>query len=200
MKNEDISSKDTLRTFLQTHAKKRGILLRKIGEAIGIKPAYFSDIINGRKKRSVEFLNSLADYLEVPRVDVYQAAGLLDLDEDDLMSNRIKEWAVKDPNFRQAMERMVAMDEDQRSRMFSWIFYKTLQETNRLETEQPVTFTWDEAIRTGEVRSDALDELTPEQRKALFGMVQLLLEAFMAKRSQGEAEKLLRDALRESSE
>ena len=199
MKNVDISSKDNLKPFLQQHARKRGIPLRTIGEALGFKPPYFSDLINGKKKRNVEFLNALADYLEVPRVEVYQAAGWLDLDEDDLLMNRVKEWSAKDPNFRQAIERMMEMDVNQRSRMFVWIFFKTLQETNRLQIS-PLNFNWDEAIKTGDISPNALHQLNPDQRQALTGVIQLMLEAFLAKDAKGEGDQILGNAETPKSE
>ncbi len=179
MVNEDISPKDTLKELVREQAKKRGITFAKIGEALGMKPAYFSDLMNGRKKRSVEFLNSLADYLMLPRVDIYQAAGLLDLDEDDLRANRVKEWYRKDAYFRQALDQWAKMDDEQRDQMFLWIFYKTLQETNRLQSP-PINIDWEKAISTGEIKPDAFQKLSKKQQRAVSGLLQLILEAVMS--------------------
>jgi hypothetical protein len=156
-------------------------------------PSYFSEILSGKKRINVDFLNSLADYLHIPRVDVYQAAGWLDLQEDDLMTNRIKEWFTKDPYFRQALQRMMEMDESQRSKMFLWVFYKTLQETNRLQTPQ-VDMNWEEAFKTGKIGPEALEQLNPDQRQALSGVMQLMLEAFLSKGAKGEGDQFLGDA------
>lgn len=187
---EENPSLQAFREFVKTQAGKRNLSMRKLSLAIGMTPSYFSEILSGKKRINVDFLNSLADYLQIPRVDVYQAAGWLDLDEEDLLMNRVKEWSAKDPNFRQAIERMMEMDTNQRSRMFVWIFFKTLQETNRLQTPT-VSFKWNEAIKIGDISPDALNQLSPDQRQALTGVVQLMLEAFLAKQAKGEGDQLL---------
>lgn len=187
---EENPSLQSFREFVKAQAAKRNLSMRKLSLAIGMTPSYFSEILSGKKKINNEFLNSLADYLEIPRVDVYQAAGWLDLDEEDLLMNRVKEWSAKDPNFRQAIERMMEMDTNQRSRIFVWIFFKTLQETNRLQTPT-VSFKWDEAIKTGDISPDALNQLSPDQRQALTGVIQLMLEAFLAKEAKGEGDQIL---------
>jgi transcriptional regulator with XRE-family HTH domain len=189
-KSEENPALQSFREFVKAQAAKRNLSMRKLSLAIGMTPSYFSEILSGKKRINVDFLNSLADYLQIPRVDVYQAAGWLDLDEEDLLMNRVKEWSAKDPNFRQAIERMMEMDTNQRSRMFVWIFFKTLQETNRLQTPT-VSFKWDEAIKIGDISPDALDQLSPDQRQALTGVVQLMLEAFLAKQAKGEGDQLL---------
>ena len=182
----------SFREFVKAQAAKRNLSMRKLSLAIGMTPSYFSEILSGKKRSNVDFLNSLAEYLQIPRVDVYQAAGWLDLQEDDLMTNRIKEWFTKDPYFRQALQRMMEMDESQRSKMFLWVFYKTLQETNRLQTP-PVDMNWEEALKTGEIGPEALNQLSTDQRQALSGVMQLMLEAFLSKEAKGEGDQFLGD-------
>ena len=55
-----------------------------------MKPAYFSDLMHGRKRRNAEFLNALADYLNVPRVEVYKAAGLLQITDEEKLKAKIQ--------------------------------------------------------------------------------------------------------------
>lgn len=135
MKNEDISSKDafkdTLRDYVQNHAKKRGIPLRKIGEAIGIKPAYFSDILNGRKKRSVEFLNALADHLDVPRVEVYQAAGLLQISEYESLRAKLDNLLMNEPTVRQALDMLVGLEREDMLKLTSWMIINAVELTQQ---------------------------------------------------------------------
>lgn len=127
MKNEEISSKDSLRNFVYQHAKKRGLPLRKIGEALGYKPPYFSDLLNGKKKRSVEFLNALAEYLNVPRVDVYQAAGLLQISEHEALRAKLDDLLVNEPSVRQALDMMVALDREDMLKLASWMIVHSVE-------------------------------------------------------------------------
>ncbi|HNT26181.1 MAG TPA: helix-turn-helix transcriptional regulator [Anaerolineales bacterium] len=131
MKNEDISSKDTLRAYLQSHAKKRGITLRKIGEALGIKPAYFSGLITGNKKRSVEFLNALADYLEAPRVEVYQAAGLLQISEYESLRAKLDNLLMNEPTARQALDMLVGLEREDMLKLASWMIINAVELTQQ---------------------------------------------------------------------
>jgi transcriptional regulator with XRE-family HTH domain len=183
--NPDLQS---FREFVKGQAEKRNLSMRKLSLAIGMAPSYFSEILSGKKRINVSFLNSLADYLQMPRVEVYQAAGWLDLEGDDLMYNQVKDWYFKDPYFREAVLRMIDMDENQRDKMFSWLFYKTLQ-----ETEHPQLNTIDlklgNPLETGALRLDVLEKLPPEERQALIDVVKFILEVYLAKRSKGEGEK-----------
>jgi transcriptional regulator with XRE-family HTH domain len=131
MKNEDISSKDTLKAYLQSHAKKRGIPLRKIGEALGFKPAYFSGLVTGNKKRSVEFLNALADYLEAPRVEVYQAAGLLQISEYESLRAKLDNLLMNEPTARQALDMLVGLEREDMLKLASWMIINAVELTQQ---------------------------------------------------------------------
>jgi len=120
MNNEDIST-DTFREFVHDHAKKRGVTFRQIGQALGMKPAYFSDLLHGRKRRSAEFLNGLADYLNVPRVEVYKAAGLLQTTENEALTAKIESLLMNEPTVRQALEMFVGLDRDDMLKIATWI-------------------------------------------------------------------------------
>jgi len=120
MSNEDISS-DTLREFVYNHAKKRGVTFGQIGQALGMKPAYFSDLLHGRKRRSAEFLNALADYLNVPRVEVYKAAGLLQITEQEALITKLEYLLMNEPTVRQALEMFVGLDRDDMLKIATWI-------------------------------------------------------------------------------
>ncbi len=129
MKTEDVSSKDNLKAYLQDHAKKRGISLRKIGESLGIKPSYFSGLVTGKKKRSVEFLNALADYLEAPRVEIYQAAGLLQVSEYEALRAKLDSLLMNEPTVRQALDMLVGLDHEDMLTLASWMIVNSVQLT-----------------------------------------------------------------------
>jgi len=182
-KSEENPALQSFREFVKKQAAQRNLSMRKLSLAIGMAPSYFSEILSGKKRINVDFLNTLADYLQIPRVDVYEAAGWLDPEEDSMGMNSIKDWYSRDPFFRQAMDSITFMDEVQRSSIFKWILLKTLQETNRLQTP-PFDLNVDEAIKAGQLQPDAIEKLTPKERKALSGAVQLILETFMSMKDQ----------------
>ena len=191
-KIEENPALQSFKDFVQNQAARRNLSMRKLSLALGMTPSHVSEILSGKKNINVEFLNSLADFFQISRIEVYQAAGWVDLDEDDLMLNRVRDWYSKDQNFRQALEHIMSMDPNQRGKIFLWIFYKTLQETNRLQTP-PINFDWDQAFETGKINPDALEKLDPNQRQALSGVLQLLLEAFLVKDARGEGEQFFKE-------
>ena len=191
-KIEENPALQSFKDFVQNQAARRNLSMRKLSLALGMTPSHVSEILSGKKNINVEFLNSLADFFQISRIEVYQAAGWVDLDEDDLMLNRVRDWYSKDQNFRQALEHIMSMDPNQRGKIFLWIFYKTLQETNRLQTP-PINFDWDQAFETGKINPDALEKLDPNQRQALSGVLQLLLEAFLVKDALGEGEQFFKE-------
>ncbi len=126
MDNKAILSKDSLREFVHHHAKKKGITFRKIGEALGMKPAYFSDLMSGRKRRSVEFLNALAEYLKVQRVDVYQAAGLLQISEYETLRTKLDDLLMNEPTIRQALDMLVGLEREDMLKLASWMILNSV--------------------------------------------------------------------------
>lgn len=145
MNSEDISSKDTLRDFVHSHAKKRGVTYRQIGAALGMKSAYFSDILSGRKNRNTQFLNALAEYLEVPRVDVYQAAGLLQISEYESLRAKLDNLLANEPTVRQALDMLVGLERDDMLRLASWMIIKAV-EINQLRSGEHPRQTGDDEL------------------------------------------------------
>lgn len=127
MKNEPISSTDSLRDFVYTHARKRGLSLRKIGAALGYNPPYFSDLLNGKKRRSVEFLNALAEYLSLPRVEIYQAAGLLQVSGEEAVRAKIDALMANEPTVRQALDMLVGLEREDMLILASWMIAKSVE-------------------------------------------------------------------------
>lgn len=151
MVNEEISS-DTLRDFVYDHAKKRGETFGKIGQALGMKPAYFSDLMHGRKRRSAEFLNALADYLNVPRVEVYKAAGLLQITEDEKLKAKLEYLLMNEPTVRQALDMFVGLDRDDMLKIATWLIMISvdLMQTRRYEEHDHTKIEGLEAFPEGE--------------------------------------------------
>jgi len=74
-------------TFLITTVKKymevNAISLRKAAKQMGIGASHLSNILNGEKVPDAGVCNAIADFLGIPRVQVYGLAGWLDLGEQD---------------------------------------------------------------------------------------------------------------------
>jgi transcriptional regulator with XRE-family HTH domain len=59
------------------------ISLRKAAKQMGIGASHLSNILNGEKVPDAGVCNAIADFLGIPRVQVYGLAGWLDLGEQD---------------------------------------------------------------------------------------------------------------------
>jgi len=163
--------------------------MRKLSQAIGMAPSYFSEILNGKKKINPSLLNSLADYFQMPRVDVYQAAGWLDYEGNDfIFHQQMSEWFNKDPYYREAVTRLIAMDENQRNEVFTWLFQKTTQKIYGLE-ESEIKQELVDNIDTGSLQPELFDQLSPKQRQILTDTTQLFIEAFLAKNAKEKSDK-----------
>jgi transcriptional regulator with XRE-family HTH domain len=125
-KSEEISASQSLKEFVKSHTKKNKISLRKLSAAIDIAPSYLSEVLNGKKKISIELLNALAEFLQVPRVDVYQAAGLINLNKDDLKNARYKEMQEQEPLLVQFEKLLDDVEETQRTIMTYWLFSRAM--------------------------------------------------------------------------
>jgi transcriptional regulator with XRE-family HTH domain len=162
----------SFREFVKTQAAKRNLSMRKLSLAIGMTPSYFSEILNGKKKINNEFLNSLADYLEIPRVDVYQAAGLIQLGHEDLLDARVQELRTKDPMFKKATDLLAGLEQDQMENMIGWMLLRVLDMSKR-----------GEAASAGDAPElqELLKKLTPEEQAAFSKGVKMMFEAYKRK-------------------
>ncbi len=68
---------------IKSYMEKNGLSLRKTASGIGIGASHLSEILNGEKVPDAGVCNAIADYLGIPRVQVYGLAGWLDLGEQD---------------------------------------------------------------------------------------------------------------------
>ncbi len=71
---EQINS-NTLGSLLRELLKERSLSMRKFSEQTGIDTATISRIINGKRKATPQHLEKFADCLEVPLINLFEAAG-----------------------------------------------------------------------------------------------------------------------------
>jgi transcriptional regulator with XRE-family HTH domain len=79
-KKQDLTDLSGVAAYIKQHAKERGVSMREIATAIDITPSYLSEVITGKKRPSPNLLSTLADYFQVSRVEVYNAAGWVSFD------------------------------------------------------------------------------------------------------------------------
>ncbi|NMC55435.1 MAG: helix-turn-helix transcriptional regulator [Chloroflexi bacterium] len=70
---------EVLKNYLDT----KGISVRKAAAQMDIGASHLSHIMKGEKSPDAGVCNAIADFLGIPRVQVYGLAGWLDLDEQD---------------------------------------------------------------------------------------------------------------------
>ncbi|MFJ7936214.1 DUF1232 domain-containing protein [Sporosarcina sp. NPDC096371] len=69
------TKKTTLGLRLRVLLKERSLSMRKLSELTDIDTATISRIINGKRKANLHHLERFADCLEVPIIDLFEAAG-----------------------------------------------------------------------------------------------------------------------------
>lgn len=79
--------------------KEQNLSLRKLAEEIGVSHSYLSEALNGKKTVSRELGNRLADFFNVQRTVIYNLLGWLDLDSDDILVERFREYSRQNPDF-----------------------------------------------------------------------------------------------------
>jgi transcriptional regulator with XRE-family HTH domain len=111
-----------LSQFIQNKMEEQGISLRSIALGAGVSHSYLSGILNGQRSPEIKICNALADYFQVPRIKILQMAGWLDLDEDQEIYEQLREFAAKEPEFRDFFEYLAEIkDPDERKRLLRLI-------------------------------------------------------------------------------
>jgi len=107
-----------LKDFIASKAHEKNMSMRQLASELGVSHSYLSEILNGKKPLDVNLGNRIADYFSVQRVVLYQAAGWLDLSEDEELVQRFKEYARKNPEFEKFVKSVLNIkDEKERKRM-----------------------------------------------------------------------------------
>ena len=111
-----------LKNFVMEKAQERNMSMRQLAEKLGISHSYLSEILNGKKPLDIVLGNKIADYFGVQRVSLYSLVGWLELDEDEDLLLRIKEYSKKNPDFAKFVETVLDIeDEKERRRMMRLI-------------------------------------------------------------------------------
>ena len=107
-----------MKDFLTQKAQERNLSLRQVAAGIGIGSSHLSAIMNGKRPVSVDVCNSIADFFGVQRVELYNLIGWVTMDEDEELTNRIREFSKKNPEFTQFMKMLMeTKDEGERKRL-----------------------------------------------------------------------------------
>lgn len=69
------TNKSTFGLWLRVLLKERSLSMRKFSEHTDIDTATISRIVNGKRKANLQHLERFADCLDVPLVDLFEAAG-----------------------------------------------------------------------------------------------------------------------------
>ena len=111
-----------LKNFVMEKTQERNMSMRQLAEKLGISHSYLSEILNEKKPLDIVLGNKIADYFGVQRVSLYSLVGWLELDEDEDLLLRIKDYSKKNPDFAKFVETVLDMeDEKERRRMMRLI-------------------------------------------------------------------------------
>jgi len=153
-----------LSQYVKRLAKEHKVSLRQVSIAIEVAPSYLSEVLTGRKRPSHQLLAALAKFFDVPKVDVYAAAGWLTLSDDEQRAQRFNELCGQDPNFVELFEILVNLPEVERRRNIRLLLALTKE-----RTEEP-PLGWIETLPDGTVQTyvspDAKEQDKAYQKKS----------------------------------
>jgi transcriptional regulator with XRE-family HTH domain len=136
-----------LSIYIKKLTKERRLSLRQVSKEIEVAPSYLSEVLTGRKRPSPQLLASLAKFFDVPKVDVYAAAGWLTLSDDQQRAQQFNEFCAQDPNFLELFEILINLPEMERRRNVRLLLALTKD-----RTEEP-PLGWTETLPDGTVQT-----------------------------------------------
>jgi transcriptional regulator with XRE-family HTH domain len=136
-----------LSLYIKKLAKEHKVSLRQVSIAIEVAPSYLSEVLSGRKRPSPQLLAALAKFFEVPKVDVYTAAGWLTLSDDEQRAQRFNDFVAQDSNFLELFEILINLPEVERRRNVRLLLALTKE-----RTEEP-PLGWTETLPDGTVQT-----------------------------------------------
>ncbi len=76
---------DSLLPFVKINAKQKNMTLRALAIASGRGSSigHFHEVLSGKRNIDLELLKQLADFLDIPLLSLYEAAGLLKTPKND---------------------------------------------------------------------------------------------------------------------
>lgn len=110
-----------LRDFVLGHLEEQNLSLREIAQKSDLQPSHLSEVLNGKRKPSPRFINKLADSLGIPRIELYHAAGLVNLEDDEQFVAQLREVVNKEPQFRKLLEMLLSFKEHERKRTVRYL-------------------------------------------------------------------------------
>lgn len=149
-----------LSQYIKRLAKEHKVSLRQVSIAIEVAPSYLSEVLTGRKRPSPQLLAALAKFFDVPKVDVYTAAGWLTLSDDEQRAQRFNELCGQDQNFVELFEILINLPEMERRRNIRLLLALTKD-----RTEEP-PLGWVETLPDGTVQSYAASDAA--ERDAIY--------------------------------
>lgn len=125
--NKKMDNSDTAEVgaYIKQLAKDRDVPIKDVAGAIGISPSYLSEVITGKKRPSPNLLSLLADFFQVSRVEVYNAAGWVSFDTDDRVVIQFKEMTKRDPNLLELFDILINLPESERRRIVRFLVQLT---------------------------------------------------------------------------
>ena len=109
-----------LRQFVLEEADRRNLSQRQVAAGIGVDHSNFSEMLNGKRSLNIHIGNKIADFFGAQRTHIYKLAGWLDLNEDEIFIESIKEYAQRNPEFRKLIESILNLrSESERVRLIS---------------------------------------------------------------------------------
>lgn len=136
-----------LSIYIKKLTKERRLSLRQVSKEIEIAPSYLSEVLTGRKRPSPQLLASLAKFFDVPKVDIYTAAGWLTLSDDQQRAQQFNEFCARDQNFLELFETLINLPEVERRRNVRLLLALTKD-----RTEEP-PLGWTETLPDGTVQT-----------------------------------------------
>ena len=112
-------NENKLGAYLQQSILERRISLKLLAEGAGLSPSYVSEIINGKNTPEAGVCNSLADYLGVPRIMIYELAGWVNT-KSGYMEEFI-EASRENKAIEQLIDAIMALKEPERSEKIKMI-------------------------------------------------------------------------------
>ena len=100
---------EKLKQFMTRMTQERNLSLRRVAAGIDLPSSHLSAILNGKRPLRVAICNSIADYFEVPRIELYNQVGWISLSKDESLLYKIQELSSKEPEFSAFVSELVEM-------------------------------------------------------------------------------------------
>jgi transcriptional regulator with XRE-family HTH domain len=104
----------TFKKYILEEANTQNLSLRKIALEIGVSASHLSQILNQNHGITPKVLNNLATLFDRERIEVYAEAGLLDLNDDELLLSQFSEATKNDGNVKELFGAILKLEKTDR--------------------------------------------------------------------------------------